>query len=116
MVHASRESEQAVERRRGAAPPVPAKDELVQVTLQVRLTHAVQRAHQPPLEVGEGAVDLRQQHMARHDADGARPVVVPVELPVAGQPVGDNSRTPRHCSLHEGADVLAFLALERRQT
>src|SRR5208283_2357941 len=61
--------EQPVEGCPGVAPSVPAKCELVEAAPQVLFAHAMQRATEPALQVGERAVNPRKQDVRRHIAD-----------------------------------------------
>jgi hypothetical protein len=49
--------------------PIPSEDEFIEVRLQVGATEAVVDAERQPLEIGEDAVNPRQQHVRRHHAD-----------------------------------------------
>ena len=69
MAHSDGQTQQPIKGRGGSASPIPAKHELVEIPGEVRLAHAVQRAHEPPLEVREGAVDPFQNHVTRHVSD-----------------------------------------------
>ena len=66
---------------------------------KVLRAHAMQRAHEPALQIGEGAVNPRQQHMRCHDADDLGIVLVLGQFPVAGQPVADDLGAARHIPL-----------------
>lgn len=46
--------------------PVPAEDELVQVALEMWFPDAVVGAEGPSLEIGENAVDPRQDDVSGH--------------------------------------------------
>src|SRR5215204_7422027 len=65
----SGEAEQALEGGGWRAPSVEAKDELVEVGLQVLLAQAVIDAQAPALGVGEHAVDPGQHEMGGHRSD-----------------------------------------------
>lgn len=55
----------------------------------MRLAHAVQDAHEPPLEVREGAVDSFQNHASRHVSDRLAEVLMVVQCLVSWQPGRD---------------------------
>jgi len=67
--HPRCQAKQRVECGLGMAPAVPTEGEFVEVALQVLFAHAVQRADEPALQVGERPVDPRQQDVRRHIAD-----------------------------------------------
>ena len=66
-------------------PTVPAKHELVQVVLEVRLADAVQRADEPAFQIGDGPVDPLQQDVRRHFAHDLWPMVIPLRLVVQAE-------------------------------
>ena len=63
MRQAGGDAEQRVERRSHMPAPIPAKDEFLEIATQVRLADAVVGAERPGFEIGEDAVDPRQDDM-----------------------------------------------------
>ena len=72
------------------ASAVPAEDELFEVAAQVWLADAVVGAQRPSLEVGEDAMDPRQDHMGRHLADDLGLVVEALEAFVCREAVAED--------------------------
>lgn len=108
--------EQPVEGRSGMAPAVPAKGELVEVAPQVLFAHAVQRAAEPALQVGERPVDPRQQDVRRHVADHLADVrAMFSQLPIAREAITYNGGADRHVALDESSDARAGAVLQRLQ-
>lgn len=108
--------EQLVEGRSGVAPAVPAKGELVEVSPQVLFAHAVQRAAEPALQVGERPMDPRQQDVRRHVADHLADVRAMFgQLPITREAVTYNGGADRHVAFDESSDAWAGAVRQRLQ-
>src|SRR5712671_726061 len=96
-------------------PAVPPEGKFVEIALEVRFACAMERAGEPPLQIGEHPMHPGQQDVCRHAAYRLAHVPVFPELQVARQTVADHSRVRRHHALNKAADVLAGAVPQRLQ-
>ncbi len=89
------EAEEGVEGGGRVAAAVPAKDELVEVSLQVLAAQAVEGSQRPSLEIGKDAVGPLQHDMGGHGSDDFRVVDVTGQAGVPGPAVGDDAGAGR---------------------
>jgi hypothetical protein len=111
MASLGRKTEQAAESGGGASPAVPAKHELVEIARKVRLAHAVQRAHQPALEIGKYPVNPGKKNMGGQFPNRFAGMLMLGELLVARQAVAEDGCTFFHNPLHKTANVWAGLVV-----
>ena len=110
------DAKQHVERRFHVTASIPAKDELFEVAAQVRRADAVIGAERPSLEIGEDAMDPRQDHMRRHLADDLGLVVVALEAFVYGEAVAEDGSAFFNSAGDEAFDAGRREVLQRRET
>ena len=82
--------------------------------MQVRRADAVVGPERPTLEIGEDAMDPRQDHMRRHFANDLGLVVVAFEAAVCREAVAEDRCAWFNCAGDEGADVGRREILQRR--
>jgi hypothetical protein len=104
-----------VEGRSDMPSPIPAEDELVEVSLQMCFADAMEGAHGPALEVREYPVDPGQQDVGGHGADdlGLMPVIP--EASVGCQAIADHRRATVDRPLDEASDASGGKVPERLQ-
>lgn len=115
MRQSNGDTEQHVERRFHMASAIPAEDELFEVAAQVWRADAVISAERPSLEVGEDAMDPRQDHMRRHFADDLGLVVVALEAFVRREAVAEDRCAGLDCAGDESLDAGRREVLQRRE-
>src|SRR6201994_5186340 len=69
VTEARRQTDKCVEGGAGMAPSIPAKDELVEIPVEMRLTHTVEGAQAPALQIGKHPMDPGQHDVSRHAAN-----------------------------------------------
>src|SRR3954452_7507313 len=110
-----REAEETAEGGLGRAAAIEAKDELVQVGLEVLLAQPVIDPQRPPLRVREHAVDPGQDRVGRGIADHPRVVLDVPEPGVAGPAVTDHRAAVRDVAGDEGAERDRRVVADPRQ-
>ena len=108
--------DQHVKRRSHVASPVLAKDEFIEVAPQVRLAHAVIGPERPSFEIGEDAMDPRQQDVRRHRADDFSAMEEAGEAAVAGKAIAQERRAGRDGARDEATDAGGGEIGERRES
>src|ERR1700757_300562 len=96
---ARRQTDKCVEGGAGMAPSIPATDELVEIPVEMRLTHTVKGAQAPALQIGKHPMDPGQHDVSRHAANHLALMLVLLVLLRAAiglQPVADDRGTRRN--------------------
>lgn len=100
-----RQPENRLEGDMPIVPAVVAKDELVEVGVDVLTAKAVIGSEAPAFQEGEYPMNPLEGNVRCHGADDAGIVPVPGDTAVGCVPVGDQRRARRDIGLDEGMDV-----------
>jgi len=112
VAEAHRQADKRVEGGACMAPSILAKDELIEITVEMGLPHPVKGAEAPALEVGEHSMDPRQYDMSGHAADHLALVLVLFEAAIGLQPVTDDRGAGRDDATDEAGNARRREVLE----
>ena len=94
---------------------VEAKDELVEIALQVFGPQAVVDAARPPLEVGEHLVDPGEHHMGGYGADDVGLVSGDRDAGIAGPAIGLGGAVGGHVTADEAVELAGAVGCDPGQ-
>ena len=83
---------------------IVAKDEFIEIAVDMFAAQAVICAEAPSLHQREGPMNPRQDNVARHLADDARIVPIAGQSRIGRVAVGDQRGSALHVGFHEGFD------------